>query len=83
MRDNSDYLAQVCMGNRLRALRLRRGMTQMALARALGFAHPSSVSSIEKGRRPVNDEELAQIARMLRCSVGALLGPEKPTSKAT
>lgn len=50
-------------------------MTQTALARELGFAHPSSITSIEKGRRPVTAEELAQLARVLRCSVRTLMGP--------
>ncbi|MCE8512307.1 helix-turn-helix transcriptional regulator [Ruegeria pomeroyi] len=47
-------------------------MTQTALAKSLGFAHPSSISNIEKGRRPVVEAELSRIAEALNCSLEEL-----------
>ena len=73
MRDHAYYLNQICLGTRLRDLRRRRNVTQEALAKALGFAHPSTISSIEKGCRPVSDDELKCIAQVLNCSKASLL----------
>jgi len=73
MRDHAYYLNQICLGTRLRDLRRRRNVTQATLAKALGFAHPSTISSIEKGRRSVSDDELKCIAQVLRCSKDSLL----------
>ncbi|WP_234237379.1 helix-turn-helix domain-containing protein [Ruegeria pomeroyi] len=72
MRDTLDYQQWIGFGSRLRDLRLRRGMTQTALAKSLGFAHPSSISNIEKGRRPVVEAELSRIAEALNCSLEEL-----------
>ena len=73
MGDHAYYLNQICLGTRLRDVRRRRNVTQATLAKALGFAHPSTISSIEKGRRPVSDDELKCIAQVLKCSKDSLL----------
>ena len=73
MRKTIDYRFQILLGNRLRHMRLRKGMTQATLARSLGYAHPSSISCIEKGRRRINEDELKRITCALGCSIDALL----------
>jgi len=74
MRDTVDYQEWVRFGNRLRELRNRCGVTQTALAKSLGFTHPSSICNIEKGRRPVDDEEMSRLAAVLNCGIGELSG---------
>lgn len=61
------------VARRLRELRLARGMTQAELSRRMGLAHPSSISSIEHGRRPIYQEELPILAAALECTVSELL----------
>lgn len=61
------------VAQRLRELRLARGMTQTELSRRIGLAHPSSISSIEHGRRPIYQEELPILAAALECTVNDLL----------
>ena len=58
---------------RLRQLRLERGLTQAQLARMLGVS-PSSVGMYEQGRREPDGDLLARMAAVLRCSTDELLG---------
>ena len=60
---------------RLRQLRLERGLTQAQLARMLGVS-PSSVGMYEQGRREPDGDLLARMAAVLRCSTDELLGAE-------
>ncbi|MCU4653334.1 helix-turn-helix domain-containing protein [Roseibacterium sp. SDUM158016] len=62
------------IARRLRKLRLERGLTQTELCARLGYAHPSSISSIEKGRRPVYRSDLLRFAEALDCDLDDLLG---------
>jgi hypothetical protein len=48
----------------------------MELARSLGFAYPSSICNIEKGRRRVGADELTDLARALGCGVADLVKTE-------
>jgi transcriptional regulator with XRE-family HTH domain len=57
----------------LRTLRLKRGLTQAELGRRLGYAYPSSISSIENARRPVYREELTALAKALGCDPDELI----------
>ena len=52
------------MGVRLRALRAERGMTQIALAQALGLS-PSYLNQIEQNQRPLTVAVLLRIHRTL------------------
>ena len=61
------------LGGRIAAARQRRGLTQDALADALGI-HKTAVSKIESGQRKVDSHELAVIAETLEVSVRDLLG---------
>ena len=61
------------MGNRLRELRLRKGLSQAELARRMGLAYGSGksfVSMLERGKIP--DPHLSTITLYLR-ACGALL----------
>lgn len=57
-------MAKTFMGVRLRSLRAERGMTQLALAHALGLS-PSYVNQLEQDQRPFTVAVLLKIHRLL------------------
>jgi transcriptional regulator with XRE-family HTH domain len=58
-------------GQRLRALREREGLTQMALAEATGL-HATYISGIERGRRNVSLINIHKLADALGVGVTSL-----------
>ncbi|MDU8911177.1 helix-turn-helix transcriptional regulator [Aestuariicoccus sp. MJ-SS9] len=72
MQIDDNYTARLSFGRSVRDLRLRLGMTQSELAAAMGFAHPSAICDIEKGRRLIYRDELPRLARALGCDLGEL-----------
>ena len=60
------------VGDRIFKWRLRRRLTQTAIARALGW-HKSKVCRIELGHQAPSLEDLGRLAWLLRCRVRALL----------
>ncbi|MCR9148871.1 MAG: helix-turn-helix domain-containing protein [Rhodobacteraceae bacterium] len=78
--EESQFQERRRVAQRLRELRLARGMTQSELSRRIGLAHPSSISSIERCRRPIYQEELPILAAALECSVKDLLPETRDTS---
>jgi transcriptional regulator with XRE-family HTH domain len=60
------------LARRLRAVRLARGHTQEAVARALGLHRPA-ISEIEAGRRSVTSAEVAELSRLFQVPVSDLL----------
>lgn len=68
--------------NRIVALREAREISQTDFANRLGI-NRSVVNRIEKGTRPVRDDELKSIARFFNVSIDYLLGnDENPKSKS-
>jgi Zn-dependent peptidase ImmA (M78 family)/transcriptional regulator with XRE-family HTH domain len=63
------------LGERIRTLREKRGMTQQDLARQAEFTVHQIVSQIELGQREVKAAELFRIARALRVDLGAFAEP--------
>lgn len=61
------------IGNNIRALRLRRGMTQEALAAELGVT-PSAVGNYERGVSFPKDDVLERMFGALGCTPNELLG---------
>lgn len=60
-------------GHRIRALRERKGLTQIQLA-AMLHINNSVLSRIESGRRPIDDELLIRCADLFNTSADYLLG---------
>ncbi|MBY9073435.1 helix-turn-helix domain-containing protein [Nocardioides sp. WL0053] len=58
-------------GHRLRTLRKESGLSQMALANAVGL-HPTYISEIERGQRNVSLVNIRALAAALRVPVGSL-----------
>lgn len=65
------------LGTRIKSLREQRGMTQAALADALGIDQ-SAVSRIEDGSRPLAARELASASSALSVTIAALLDEGAP-----
>lgn len=63
--------------DKLKQLRLEKGLTQSRLAKFLGVS-PSAVGMYEQGRREPDGDLLARMAFVLGCSTDELLGVEKP-----
>lgn len=66
---------QVPVGHRLRRHRKDLGLTQMALAQAIGIS-PSYLNLIEHNRRPIGGGLLIRLAEALGLEPGALSGSE-------
>jgi transcriptional regulator with XRE-family HTH domain len=65
------------IGQRLKAVRQRRGLTQAKLARLLGTLQ-SNVSDIERGARKPTLQQLVNLSRALKVPVDEILSPDKP-----
>lgn len=66
--------------DRLRRLRLLKGMTQTQLARELGVS-TSAVGMYEQGRREPDYKTLARMAKLFETSTDFLLGTEPERQK--
>jgi transcriptional regulator with XRE-family HTH domain len=64
------------IGNRIKELREKAGMSQDMMAKSLDLHRPT-ISQIESGARKVTAEELVVFARLLRVPVEDLLNPGK------
>lgn len=70
-----DTIAPAVVGERLAGARKAKGLTQQAVADALGFARTTLVA-IEKGERRVRARELIRIADLYGRAVGDFVQPE-------
>jgi transcriptional regulator with XRE-family HTH domain len=77
MNDNSVFYRKV--GERIRAKRVERGLSQEGLAKAIGLKRPS-MGNIEKGRQNILLHTFCEIAETLDTDAGALL-PERLTTE--
>ena len=55
--------------------RERNGMTQEILAEEMGYSHASSVSAIERGKKPIGKKKLIQLAGIFDIHVAELFSP--------
>ena len=53
------------MGDIIKELRIKRGMTQEELAEAVGYSHKSSINKIEQGKTDISQPKIAAIAEAL------------------
>jgi transcriptional regulator with XRE-family HTH domain len=66
-------LSKKKLGERLRALREHRGLSQGQLAAIVG-AHPQSVSQVERGVRGLTVQQVVKLARALKVPTDEILG---------
>jgi transcriptional regulator with XRE-family HTH domain len=60
------------IGERVRALRVRRGLTQVDLAKQLG-ASQSNISELERGIRGLTVQQLVKLSKILTASTDEIL----------
>jgi len=65
------------LGEKVRTLRKRRGMTIKALALALGFPSHSYVSEIETGKKLPSTELIIKLADLFQVTVDELVRDER------
>jgi len=65
------------IGKKIKSERKKLGITLLELSEELGFPNYQTLSSIEKGKRPVKVSELNKIAKVLGVTVDYLLGEEE------
>lgn len=70
------------VGERVRALRQQRGLTQVQLAVALGVKQ-ANISAIERGERGLTIHQLAKLSKALRVSADQILNGAKGTHEKT
>ena len=75
-------LSPVKIGERLRDLRVRRDMSQAALAATLSTKQ-SNISDIERGTRGLTIQQLVKICRVLKTTPNAVLGEKEAAEKNT
>lgn len=62
------------IGSRIQEARKKAGMSQMDLAKAVGFESATAISLIESGERRIAADTLERIAMVLHEDVKSLLG---------
>lgn len=60
------------IGERAREIRKSKGITQVFVAKKLGYQTPSMVSDFEKGRRNISADKIPLLAKSLGVSVAEL-----------
>ena len=78
-RDRGKRLA-ICLGNNVRVLRERRGMSQTIFARKASIER-TFLNKIENGTRPVTLVTLSRLAAALRVDAWKLLRPKAQPSR--
>lgn len=73
---NNDNSAKF-IGARIRTVREDMGMSQMDLAKLLGFESSTAISLIENGERSISTENLVRLEKIFHRSVKYFLGLEE------
>jgi transcriptional regulator with XRE-family HTH domain len=64
------------LGGKIKALRTGKGITQMELARALGFTSTGAISQVESGQRGLTFESIVNAAKVLGVHAVFLMTPD-------
>jgi transcriptional regulator with XRE-family HTH domain len=73
----SPIVSKKDVGERLRTLRIERGLTQVQLAEMVG-THQTALSQVEVGRRGVSLDQILKLARALKVTPDQILGETPP-----
>lgn len=65
------------IGERIRAARKAKGMTQAELAERTGYTSRSTIAKIEAGVNDIPQSQVAEFAEALGCTVAYLMGREE------
>lgn len=65
------------IGERIKRIRIAKGLTQDDLAKLMGYSNRSTINKIESGVHNVDHEKILKFAYMLKVPAGYLLTGEK------
>lgn len=69
------------LGERLRALREKLGLTQEVVAKKMGFDSQAIISSVESGNRKIKAQELSRLAKIYFCDITCFLTLDEKESE--
>jgi transcriptional regulator with XRE-family HTH domain len=61
------------LGDKIRTLRLRRGMSQLQMGQQLGYADGSYISEVESGKKNPTAEFIFKVSQLFSVSADRLL----------
>lgn len=68
---------------RIKQLRLQKGLTQQALAEKIGYKSSTAITKIEAGERNINRSKIVDLANALGTTPAYLMGwDDKPADKS-
>lgn len=76
------FLSKREVGQRLRAIRHERGVSQVELAKALG-TYQTTISAVERGARGLTLQQAVRLAGALGASPDDILGPRQDAKTGT
>ena len=65
---------KMTMYDRIRELRIKSGMSQDDLAKAMGYSDRSMITKIESGKVDISQKKILAFARVLNTTTGYLMG---------
>jgi len=65
------------IGQRIRRIRIAKGLTQDDLAKLMGYSNRSTINKIESGAHNIDHEKILKFAYILKVPAGYLLTGEK------
>ncbi|MED0686579.1 helix-turn-helix transcriptional regulator [Anoxybacillus ayderensis] len=65
------------LGERIKEIRVQKGLTQSFVAKELGYKSPSMLSEIESGKKGIDAEKIPLLANILGVDINELFFNEK------
>lgn len=67
----------IVIGQNIRLIRERKGLTQSYVSNAIGYKSPSMISEIESGKKGLDAEKIPLLAKTLNVSVQEIFFGQK------
>ena len=74
---SDEYTPIETIGQRIRRIRIAKGLTKDDLAKLMGYSDISTINKIESGAHSIDHEKILKFAYMLKVPAGYLLTGEK------
>lgn len=71
------------IGERIKNIRIERGLTQEDLAKRMGYKTRSAICQVERNGDNITSDRIAAFAEALGVSIQALMGWEEPAPSAS
>ncbi|AEH47106.1 helix-turn-helix domain-containing protein [Parageobacillus thermoglucosidasius] len=65
------------IGERIKEIRIKKGLTQSYVAKELGYKSPSMLSEIEAGKKGIDADKIPLLAKILDVDINELFFKEK------